>query len=350
MRNRFQTTLRLENQGRPPVWFMRQAGRYHSHYQGMKKRYSFIDLCKVPEAACETTMGPIDDFGFDAAILFSDLLFPLEALGMGLRYVPGPKLDFHVRTKSDLSRLSSEGVGLLPKLEFQAKALQKIRRALPEDKGLLGFVGGPLTLFYYAAVGSHQGGNLAEARKGLDDGRWEGFCDRLLDLLAHNMALQARNGVDTIAVMDTCAGDVEPDVYAHHVVPVLQDLFARYRALCPDVPITFYSKGTDSRWWDSLKDLPIAAIGVDWNTDVVQVLKRYGGRWAIQGNFDPSDLFLPLEKLEPKLRHWMERVKREVPLSLRQGWVCGLGHGVLQHTPEASVRLFLRLQKEIFGE
>ncbi len=348
MKNLFQKTLVRENDARPPVWFMRQAGRYHSHYQGMKKRYSFMELCKNPDAACETTMGPIEDFGFDAAILFSDLLFPLEAMGMGLRYDPGPKLDFHVSSKADLSRLDSGGASLLPKLSFQAEAMRKIRQTLPAEKGLLGFVGGPLTLFYYAAAGSHQG-SLEGAREGLTDGRWEGFNEKLLDLLAQNMALQAEAGADTVAVLDTCAGEIDPETFAALVVPSLKELLRRYRALCPEVPVTYYSKGTDSRYWDHLTDLPIAAIGIDWNSHLPTVLNRYGGHWAVQGNVDPHALFWDPGKLEGYLREFFQRVKSEVPLSVRRGWICGLGHGVMQHTPESNVRLFLKLQKEIFA-
>src|ERR1700679_4102274 len=92
-KNLFQSALARDNSGRPPTWFMRQAGRYHSHYQALKREHTFMELCKKPELACEVTMGPIRDFGFDAAILFSDLLFPLEVIGMGLDYVPGPKLE-----------------------------------------------------------------------------------------------------------------------------------------------------------------------------------------------------------------------------------------------------------------
>ncbi|MGC2463526.1 MAG: uroporphyrinogen decarboxylase family protein, partial [Steroidobacteraceae bacterium] len=100
-----QQALARRNAGRPPVWFMRQAGRYHRHYQRLRARHDFMDLCKRPELAVEVTLGPIEDFGFDAAILFSDLLFPLEAMGMGLRYEPGPKLDWHLRSTADLARL-----------------------------------------------------------------------------------------------------------------------------------------------------------------------------------------------------------------------------------------------------
>lgn len=345
-KNLFQMALSLENEGRPPVWLMRQAGRYHSHYQELKKRYTFMQLCKDPEAALETTMGPIRDFDFDAAILFSDLLFPLEAMGTGLRYAPGPKLDWHLRTTADLNRLSG-GAALAEKMRFQGTAMAKIRQALPESKGLLGFVGGPLTLYYYAVEGSHQG-ELGSAYQGLRDGRYSGFCEKLLDLLAGEMAIQAENGADTIAVMDTCAGDVDPKTYGELVVPVLDDLFRRYRRLVSDVPITYYSKGTGPAHWDQLRDLPIAALGVDWNHDLVSVLKHYGGRWGVQGNIDPSWLFLSERELERRLREVWGRVLTEVPLSLRRGWICGLGHGVMQHTPESNVRLFVRLQREIF--
>ena len=136
---------------RPPVWFMRQAGRYHSHYQGMKQKNTFMELCKVPELACEVTMGPIRDFDFDAAILFSDLLFPLEVLGMGLEYIPGPKLGWHLKSNSDLSKLNptqKSTAELIDGIAYQGKAMKMIRSKLAPSKSLLGFVGGPLTLFY----------------------------------------------------------------------------------------------------------------------------------------------------------------------------------------------------------
>src|SRR6185437_12632834 len=200
--------LRRENDSRPPVWLMRQAGRYHSHYQRLKERHSFMDLCRKPELACEVTMGPIRDFGFDAAILFSDLLFPLESMGTGLRYEPGPKLDRHLRSVEDLKWMKG-GRDLAPELGFQAEALKKIRSELPAEKGLLGFVGGPLTLFCYAVEGTHSG-DLASSKAGLSDGRYSGFTEKLLGLLAENMALQARGGADAIAILDTCAGEIDP--------------------------------------------------------------------------------------------------------------------------------------------
>lgn len=345
-RNLFQKAIARENTDRPPVWFMRQAGRYHSHYQALRKTHSFIDLCKKPEIACEATMGPIQDFGFDAAILFSDLLFPLEAMGMGLRYEEGPKLDWHLKTTDDLKRLGG-GRELAKQLAFQGEALKLIRARLPKDKGLLGFVGGPLTLFFYAVEGSHQG-ELESAREGLLDGRFAGFHERLVDLLVANMKIQADAGADTIAVLDTCAGEIEPRLYADIVIPSLAEVLTRFKALCPDVPITYYSKGTGPQYWRELKSLPISCLGIDWQHNLARVLRDWGELYAIQGNVDPKWLFLDAQELERRLREVFAQV-RDLPASARRGWISGLGHGVLPKTPESSVRLFLKLQKEYFG-
>lgn len=343
--NLFQKALANINTDRPPVWFMRQAGRYHSHYQNLKRQHSFMDLCKKPALARDVTMGPIADFDFDAAILFSDLLFPLESLGMGLVYDPGPKLGFRLETAADLSRLNS-GRDMARDLAFQGEAMQLIRKALSPDKGLLGFVGGPLTLFVYAVEGSHAE-SLASAEAGLSDGRFDGFNARLIEGLAENMAVQARGGADVIAVMDTSAGDFSVETYARHVVPALRALLDAYHAKNTGVPVLYYSRGTGPDHWAKLRGLPMAGIGVDWRTDLRNVLKTRE-TWAVQGNFDPNDMLLPTHELEPKLREWFNGI-RALPESTRTGWICGLGHGILQTTPEAHVRLFLKLQREIFS-
>ncbi|KAB2674488.1 MAG: uroporphyrinogen decarboxylase [Verrucomicrobia bacterium] len=345
--NRFQQALARCNRGRPPVWFMRQAGRYHAHYQALKGRHSFMELCKAPELACEVTLGPIDDFGFDAAILFSDLLFPLEAMGMGLAYEPGPVMGWHLRETADLARLAG-GEGRLGELQFQADAMRLIRAALPAGKGLLGFVGGPWTLFAYAVEGSHKG-SLESAIAGLADGRFEGFCERLLPLLAANMVLQYEAGADTVAVMDTCAGDLPPGMFGRSVMPWLRRLFDAVHERLPGAPITYYSKHTGPAHWHWIETLPAACFGVDWLHPLPQVMAQLGQRRAIQGNVDPHWLLLPPDELETRLRAWFAEMKKLEP-DQRAGWICGLGHGVLPQTPESNVRLFLALQAESFGE
>jgi uroporphyrinogen decarboxylase len=337
--------IHRRNTQRPPVWMMRQAGRYHSHYQTLKRYNEFIALCKDPELAAETALGPIHDFNFDAAILFSDLLFPLEAMGMGLRYDPGPKLDFQLRTTADVDRLTG-GSERAAFMQFQAQAVTKTRARLRGDKGLIGFVGGPFTLYVYAAAGSHE--RAHDALAGLQNGTYAAFNAKLLDLLAENMAMQARAGADCVAVLDTSAGEVSADVYAQHVVPVLADLLARFRKLDPVTPITYYSRGTGPAHWNALRGLPFQCLGIDWRHDICDVLKTYGSQWCIQGNVDPEWLHLPTAELERQLRDYFTAV-RALPAGLRQGWICGLGHGILQKTPEANVRLFVALQRELFG-
>lgn len=344
--NLFQKTLNRSNEGRPPVWLMRQAGRYHKHYQELRKKHSFIELCKNAEIACETTMGPMRDFDFDAAILFSDLLFPLEAMGMGLDYAPGPKLSWHLDSTARLNDLQS-GASLASRLEFQADAMKLIRRTLSQEKGLLGFVGGPLTLYCYAVEGSHSG-SLASARAGLKDGRYHGFVERLFDLLAQNMALQARSGADTIAMMDTCAGEFSPEIYREFAVPAVREVLKRFHAICPGYPVLYYSKSTSFDHWNALLDLSIAGIGVDWKTDLTQVLERYADRnWVIQGNVDPHWLQLDSKDFESKTREVFEKVKK-LDSKLRKAWVCGVGHGLMPETREENVARFVQLSKEVF--
>lgn len=350
MKTLYEKAVFKENTNVPPIWMMRQAGRYHSHYQNLKRKYTFMDLCKMPEIACETTMGPIRDFDFDAAILFSDLLFPLEALGMGLEYSPGPKLGWHLTEPSLLSRLNPKNkstVELVQELSYQGEALRLIRKALPKEKSLLGFVGAPLTLFYYAAEGSHQG-KLQNARKGLDDGRFDGFCKHIVPFLIENLSLQARNGADAIAIMDTCAGEVEPWVYRERVLPALKEVMVQFRRLHPQTPLVYYSKGTGPTHWQHLYDLPFECLGVDWNTDLSFVLNEFGARWSIQGNFDPH---LMLERNEAVFQKSLEKYFEpitKIPREKLRGWVSGLGHGILQWTPEQNVKKFIQYHRELF--
>lgn len=340
--------LARRNEGRPPVWFMRQAGRYHRHYQALRARHEFMQLCKQPALAAAVTLGPIEEFGFDAAILFSDLLFPLEAMGMGLRYAPGPKLDWHLRTAADLPRLHG-GAERVRALDFQGEALRLLRARLPGSCALIGFVGGPYTLFAYAVAGSHEG-FAAEGLAGpggLDDGLYAGFTERLRELLAANMALQVEAGADCVAIFDTAAGTLSPERFGAAVMP-LTEVVRAFRLRCPHTPLIYYSRDTGPAHWQRLADADFQCLGIDWRHDLVSVLQQQGRRWAIQGNIDPQWLLLPAAELEARLRALFDRV-RAAPAALRAGWVCGLGHGVLQQTPESNVKLVLALQREIFA-
>jgi uroporphyrinogen decarboxylase len=337
--------LARRNARRPPVWFMRQAGRYHRHYQALRARHDFMALCKQPALAAEVTMGPIEEFGFDAAILFSDLLFPLEALGMGLRYEPGPKLDWYLSSRSDLGRLR-DSKRALEQLEFQADALRLLRPRLGAERALIGFVGGPFTLYAYAVAGSHEG-FTRQGLLGLEDGLYQGFCERLVDLLADNMVLQARAGADCVALFDTAAGALDALQFARQALPPLARVVARFRASCPHTPLIYYSRDTGPDHWRALEPLDLQCLGVDWRHELADTLRAQTPRWCLQGNLDPQWLLLPAAELEVRVRAVFARVG-SLPAAARAAWVCGLGHGVLPQTPESNVHLVLRVQREMF--
>lgn len=337
---RFQNAVNRVPQSTPPVWFMRQAGRYHKHYQGLRAKHSFMELCTNPDLAAEVALGPVADFDFDTAILFSDILFPLQALGLGLRFDDsGPKLD----PKLDASQLPTfrKIEDALPFLTFQRDAMRKTRAILPDDKSLIGFVGGPWTLFVYAVEGSHKG-NLLDTKTSM--GLYRKFADQLVPLLIENIRLQLEGGAEVVMIFDTAAGEVAPDWFHRHLAGDILRIVAEFPKR-----IGYYGRGTqpahlaDPRF----ERAPLAGIGVDWRWDMRDALK-IGKSGLVQGNFDQSLLFLPPDEFRSELLAWLEPLRKLTPAE-RTGWVCGLGHGVLPRTPEENVRTFVKTVREVFA-
>jgi uroporphyrinogen decarboxylase len=333
----FTNSLNRIPQNVPPIWFMRQAGRYHQHYQKLRAKHSFMDLCKNPELAALVTMGPIEDFDFDVAILFSDLLFPLEALGMGLTYGDkGPELGWHLNSEN-VNRLGSVDEAV-PCLEFQKKAMQVARQMLPTTKSLIGFVGGPWTLFTYAVQGSHDG-HLTKAKLALD--LFPHFCEKIIPLLKQNIQLQLDGGAEVIMVFDTAAGELAPGLYQDFTVPQLEKLARRFPK-----KLGYYSKSTQMSHLNHevFKSGPWAGLGFDHRWDLRDSFKL-NTQGFVQGNFDQALLFSEKEQLKKHLQRYLAPL-RELKTHERAGWVCGLGHGVLPKTPEANVRLFVDTVRE----
>ena len=329
-----------------PVWFMRQAGRYHSHYQGIKKDSDFMTMCKNPELALEITMGPIDDFNFDAAILFSDLLFPLEQLNMGLSYKSGPPtLEWKMEDLASLKKLKV----LNPSEEFykfQGDALRLLKNKLPHKKTLLGFVGAPFTLYTYACEGSHAG-NLTNSKLGFYDGRFEAFTDILMPELEKNMKIQAEGGADALCLFDTAVGELTLPDFKRFIIPKIKELTQKFKKEYPNKKIIYYSKLTHLDYLQAIEDENIDVLGIDWRHSLKNVLKELGNDYYIQGNIDPSYLHLPWNKLEHYLEEfWNDLV--DVPNLPFNKWICGLGHGVLRTTPEDNVRRTVKYIHENF--
>ncbi len=316
-----------------PVWFMRQAGRYHSHYQNIKKDSDFMTMCKDPKLACEITMGPINDFNFDAAILFSDLLFPLEQMGLGLTYAPGPILKTKLETMADLKncKLLAEPRDYF---NFQKEATVLLRAALPQTKSLLGFVGAPWTLYTYAVEGSHAG-NLTNSKKGFYDGRWQGFCELLFPNLIEEMSVQAEGGADAVCLFDTAVGELTLPDFKEFILPMLRKVTAEFKKRHPNKKVVYYSKLTHLDYLQSIEDKNIDVLGIDWRMSLPTALKTLGNDYMIQGNFDPSYLHYDWPVVEKKLEQFWAPLK---DLKNLDRWICGLGHGVLQQTPESNVK------------
>jgi len=342
MSGRFLRALAGEPLDVPPIWLMRQAGRYQAKYRALRTRHSFEELCRVPELSAEVALGPIIDFDFDAAILFSDLLFPLEALGFGLSYDDGPpKLDGSLTLERiDAFRPLDEA---LARLTFQRDAMAATRARLPRDKGLIGFVGGPWTLFVYAVEGTHSGAlERSKSAKAL----YRTFADRVTPLLEENIQLQLDGGADVVMVFDTAAGEVAPDAFACDLAP---DLAALARTF--PQKLGYYAKGLQPAHlsacgWDVAS--PWAGLGLDWQWDLASALVDNDRTGFVQGNFDPARLVATGRALEDDIARFV------APLRLlnsrdRRGWICGLGHGVLPNTPEANVRTFVNLVRESFA-
>jgi len=333
---RFQNALARRPQRIPPIWLMRQAGRYHRHYQALRTQHSFMDLCKQPELAAEVALGPVAEFGFDAAILFSDLLFPLEALGMGLEYTDhGPQLGWKLDPKS-ISRLHSVD-DAWPHLLFQGEAMRATRERLPNDRSLIGFVGGPWTLFVYAIEGTHKG-SLTHSKRLLS--LFSKLCETLVPLVQRNIQLQLDSGAEIVMIFDTAAGELSPQLFQSEVVPQLRELTASNRSR-----IGYYSKGTQPAHLRHplFTAGELAGVGVDHGWDIREAfdVSKHG---FVQGNFDQALLHATRDEFKKYLSDYLAPlVGHDWP-----GWVCGLGHGVLPGTPEDNVRLFVDMVRETF--
>lgn len=325
----------IEGKTQVPVWFMRQAGRYHQHYQSIKATSDFMSMCKDPLLAQKITHGPLDEFGFDAAILFSDLLFPLEYLGMGLNYHQGPpRLEFHLENSEALKKLKTQG-DCSEFFSFQKKACELLKASLPTDRDLLGFAGAPFTLYTYAVEGSHAG-SLVTAKKGLSNGLFKGFMEVLSPVIIRELELQAEGGADALCLFDTAAGELDFFDYQKFIIPEIKSITQALKKKHPQKKIIYYSKHTQLHYLEALEDNDIDVLGIDWRVDLKKALQTLGKDYLIQGNLDPVALHLPWENLKAK---W-DKIWREVQDSgaSPDHWIAALGHGVLQFTPEENVR------------
>ncbi|MBF0313285.1 MAG: hypothetical protein HQK50_05465 [Oligoflexia bacterium] len=334
-------------ENRVPLWFMRQAGRYMAHYRAIKDSAGgdFIKMCKDVQLATEITMGPIAAYDFDAAILFSDILFPLEQLGLGLSYGEGgkgPRLERRITSLADVQAMRA-CQSASDYYQFQRDAVASIRQKLPAEKDLIGFVGGAWTLFAYAVHGMGEITAAEESKLALYDDRFKVFMEKLAPNLLESMLLQVAGGANAVAMFDTSAGELAYCDYEQFVFPVLATLFKSFRSECQcryqkEVSLIYYMKHATYGHLDLMKSVmgENDVVGIDWRFPIGRVLRDYGKHFLIQGNIDPSWLLFPWPKLERALGDYWQEVKLHAGKNLER-WVCGLGHGVLKESKEEVV-------------
>lgn len=334
----FLRACRREPVDRPPVWMMRQAGRYLPQYRAVRAKVSFIELCKTPEVACEVTLQPIDEFGFDAAILFSDILIPLEAMGMELVFGDaGPVLPGPVRDRAAVDALAvPDPAASMP---FVLDAVRLIRKSLADRVPLIGFAGAPFTLATYAVEGS--GSKSYPHTKSLmfsDPDAAHALLGKLAACCAVYLEAQVAAGAQAVQIFDSWAGILAPRDFREFALRYAKQVIDTLRASPTwrdgGVPIIYFVNGC-APYLEDYASSGADVLGVDWRVDIGTVRSRVGAGVALQGNLDPTCLFLPPEALRARVHEVLESH------GPGPGHIFNLGHGVLPMTDPERVRVMV---------
>ena len=313
---------------------MRQAGRYMAEYRALRERYSLLDLCRTPDLATEVTLQPIRRIEVDAAILFSDLLLPLEPMGVRFDFIKGegPAIENPLRSEGDLNRIRrfEPREALAPVLE----AIRQIKRELAGRVPLIGFAGAPFTLASYAIEGGHSS-NFAHTKALMygSPAAWHRFCDLLAEMTAEYLVAQIEAGIDAVQLFDSWVGALNADDYREFILPHTRKIFERLSAY--SVPTIHFGVGTSSIL-DQLRDAGGDVIGADWRIPLDEAWTRVGPDRAIQGNLDPTVLLAPLARILAATDDVLARAEG------RPGHIFNLGHGILPMTPLEHVQAVAR--------
>jgi len=331
----FLRACRGEATPHPPLWMMRQAGRYLPEYREVRQRVSFLDLCKNPQLAAEVTLQPIRRFGFDAAILFSDLLIPLEAMGLAVEFTElGPRLPSPIRSPGDLARVRPfDPAAATP---FVLETIDRVRASLG-DTPLIGFAGAPFTVATYAIEGK-TAKTFAETKRFLY--RYPETGRQLLATIADStrayLEAQIAAGAAAIQIFDSWVGVVSPDDWEEFVFPPTAALVAALRT--HGVPIIYFGNGATTIL-DRIAALGADVYGIDWRLPLDEARARLASKstrpFAVQGNLDPAVLLGPVDQIE-------RRAADVVARGGRRGHVFNLGHGITPETPIESVEALVR--------
>jgi uroporphyrinogen decarboxylase len=314
---------------RTPVWFMRQAGRYMAEYRAVRKAHSLIEICKTPQLAAEVTITAAEFLQVDAAIIFADLLLPLEVMGLPFHFSPGegPVIERPVRSAEDVKHLRTDSAG---DLGYVAESVRLVTKHFGSKLPVIGFCGAPFTLASYMIEGGSSR-HYINTKKLMyaGDGAWDHLLTKVVDVTSHYAVEQVRAGADAIQVFDSWVGCLASEDYRHHVLPRTTELIRRVKAA--GVPVIYF--GTDTATLlPAMKETGADVIGLDWRMPLNEGWARLGNAGAVQGNLDPVVLFA----------EW-NLVKRGAKAVLdyaggRPGHIFNLGHGILPETPVENVK------------
>jgi len=311
-----------------PVWFMRQAGRYLSEYRAIRKKTSFLTMCKTPDLAAEITLQPIKRMKVDAAIIFADILLPLEPMGIKIEFSQGegPKILNPVRNEQDVENLRI--IEPEEDVPFVLEAIRKVVKELDGKIPLIGFAGGPFTLASYCIEGGHSANFIKTKRFMYQKPKaWHLFLDKLAKVVVRYLNAQIASGAQVLQIFDSWIGCLSPYDYNRFVLPYSQKVFQKINK---GAPVIHFATGTAAL----LKLMQTAGgdiIGIDWRINLDTAWEQLGNNVGIQGNLDPVTLFAPLSVIKERVKAILKAAGN------RPGHIFNLGHGILPHTPVSNV-------------
>ena len=337
MSSRFLDACRRRPTDVRPVWFMRQAGRYLKPYRDIRAKNSILDICKRPDLAAEVTLQPVEILDVDAAIIFADLLLPVEPMGLKLEFRAGegPHIDNPVRDSNDVDSLS---ISNTDDLGYVGESIQLVTRALAGKVPVIGFTGAPFTLASYMIEGGPSKNYLNTKRMMYtDETLWRRLMGKIVDVLGPFAIMQVANGARAIQVFDSWVGALSPDDYVRYVAPYSRALIERIRST--GVPVIHFGTGA-SGFFRELHAAGGDVMGVDWRVNIDQAWMDNSYRSAVQGNLDPVALFAPLPELKAKIHELLKRT------GTRPGHIFNLGHGILPETPVENVKATVQIVRD----
>lgn len=326
-----------EPTSRPPVWMMRQAGRFMPQYWEIKNKYSFLEMCKTPEIAADVTMLPVDLLDIDAAILFSDILVTAEAMGGQLSFTQGvgPKFANPVRTQDDINRLNTE---VDHKLEYVAQAIQVIQQRLNGRIPLIGFAGAPFTVMSYLVEGgSSKDFKLTKLMLHNHPEMAHQLLSKIAEVTVAYLNMQIAAGVNAIQLFDSWAMALSWNDYKEFSHRYIVDIISKLNR--KDIPIISFCKGS-SVFAPIMAEAKPDVISVDWNADLLNIKKQLPKDIAVQGNLDPHILYADKYVIKTRIHQLFERMRGE------NGFIFNLGHGIMPDIPFDNVKYAVEVIKE----